>query len=319
MKTGCRKTIVRYRGKESYCPYCGSKFVPPQVKEVRRYRHGKGFHAWVAYLRVAFRLSCRLVEKFTRDLFHEEISLRTIEAFFKQTADSHEVTEELLLRRILQSPAIHVDETKISIRGVHQQVWGITNGRDVVFRLTETRETGFLQELLNGYQGVLVSDFYGGYDAITCRQQKCLVHLIRDLNDDLWKNPFNAEYEQFVAAVRDLLVPIVEDIERYGLKALHLRKHRKRVDCFTGTPWMSFQDSKKSFRNIRSVLSDIEIRCSSFWVRMESLGITMPLSVHFVILLSSVRFRGISLKKGQAGICVFLPLRKHAASKISHS
>jgi hypothetical protein len=50
-----------------------------------------------------------------------------------------------------------------------------------------------LQELLNGYQGVLVSDFYGGYDAIRCRQQECLVHLIRDLNDDLWRNPFNTE------------------------------------------------------------------------------------------------------------------------------
>jgi predicted RecB family nuclease len=230
-KTGCRKTIVRYRGKQSYCPYCGSKYPPPQVKEVRKRCYGEEFHAWVAYLRVTLRLSLRLVAKFTRDLFHEEISLPTIEAFFKQTADSHEVTEELLLRRILQSPAIHVDETKISIRGIHQQVWGITNGRDVVFRLTETQETGFLQELLNGYQGVLVSDFYGGYDAITCRQQKCLVHLIRDLNDDLWKNPFNAEYERFVAAIRDLLVPIVGDIERYGLN-LHLRKHRKRVDCF---------------------------------------------------------------------------------------
>jgi hypothetical protein len=125
-----------------------------------------------------------------------------------------------------------VDETKISILGMHQQVWVITNGREVVFRLTETRETGFLQELLNGYQGVLVSDFYGGYDAITCRQQKCLVHLIRDLNDDLWKNPFNAEYEQFVATVRDLLVPIFGDIERYGLKARHLFKHRTRVDRF---------------------------------------------------------------------------------------
>jgi hypothetical protein len=75
----------------------------------------------------------------------------------------------LLLTRILQSSAIHLDETKISILGMHQQVWVITNGRDVVFRLTETRETGFLQELLVGYRGVLVSDFYGGYDAITCR------------------------------------------------------------------------------------------------------------------------------------------------------
>jgi len=64
-----------------------------------------------------------------------------------------------------------VDETKISILGTHQQVWGITDGREVIFRLTETRETGFLQKLLDGFQGVLVSDFYGGYDGISCRQQ----------------------------------------------------------------------------------------------------------------------------------------------------
>jgi predicted RecB family nuclease len=28
MKTGCRKTVVRYRGKQSYCPRCGSKYPP---------------------------------------------------------------------------------------------------------------------------------------------------------------------------------------------------------------------------------------------------------------------------------------------------
>ena len=66
-----------------------------------------------------------------------------------------------------------------------------------------------------------MSDFYGGYDAIACRQQKCLVHLIRELNEDLWKNPFNMEYERFVASVRDVLIPIFRDIERYGLKARH--------------------------------------------------------------------------------------------------
>jgi hypothetical protein len=68
--------------------------------------------------------------------------------------------------------------------------------------------------------------------AIACRQQKCLVHLIRDLNEDLWKNPFNIEYEQFVASVRDVLMPIFEDIERYGLKARHLRKHNRLVEDF---------------------------------------------------------------------------------------
>lgn len=79
---------------------------------------------------------------------------------------------------------------------------------------------------------MLISDFYGGYDSIPCRQQKCLVHLIRDLNDDLWKNPFLAEYELFVTRVRDLLLPMFEDVERYGLKTRHLQKHMKPIDRF---------------------------------------------------------------------------------------
>ena len=36
----------------------------------------------------------------------------------------------------------------------------------------------------------------------------------------------------FVARIRDLLVPIFEDVERYGLKKRHLQKHMKSVDRF---------------------------------------------------------------------------------------
>ena len=58
------------------------------------------------------------------------------------------------------------------------------------------------------------------------------MHLIGDLNDDPWKNPFNAELESFVGSVRDLLLPMLADAQRFGLKAYHLRKHRQRVDEF---------------------------------------------------------------------------------------
>lgn len=98
--------------------------------------------------------------------------------------------------------------------------------------MRRTRETDFLKTLLHDFKGTVVSDFYGGYDALPCRQQKCLVHLIRDLNDDLWKNPFDDEFERFIVAVRDLLFPILEDVKRFGLRARHLRKHKRRVDSF---------------------------------------------------------------------------------------
>jgi Transposase IS66 family len=98
--------------------------------------------------------------------------------------------------------------------------------------MTETREADIVREVLAGYEGVLVSDFYPGYDAMPCRQQKCLVHLIRDINDDLWKAPFDRELEAFAVEVQALLVPILEAVDRYGLKAWHLRKFDRNVERF---------------------------------------------------------------------------------------
>ena len=36
------------------------------------------------------------------------------------------------------------------------------------------REAVFLQDLLKDFKGVLISDFYAGYDSLPCEQQKCL-------------------------------------------------------------------------------------------------------------------------------------------------
>jgi len=83
-----------------------------------------------------------------------------------------------------------------------------------------------------GYGGVVVSDFYAGYDAVACRQQKCWPHLIRDLNDDLWAAPFDAEFEQFVLAVRNLIIPIMQALQRGGAKARGLDRFLDSVEGF---------------------------------------------------------------------------------------
>jgi hypothetical protein len=100
----------------------------------------------------------------------------------------------------------------------------------VLFRLTATRECVVVREVLGEYSGILITDFYGGYDGVPCRQQKCLVHLIRDLNNDLWRRPFDTELETFVLDVRNLLVPIMEAANTYGLRKRNLGKFRKSVD-----------------------------------------------------------------------------------------
>lgn len=232
-KNGCRKAVTKYVGEKTFCSRCHRDYLPPAISRFRsRLLFGHAFRAWAVYQRISLRLPYSAITRTIEDLFSEQVAKATIVNFIRNVSDQYVSTENLLLARILASPFVHVDETKISIQGTHSYVWGLTNGIHVVFRLTETREATLIQEMLSGYKGVLVSDFYGGYDAVACRQQKCLSHLIRDLNDDLWKNPFNPELESFVATVRDLLVPIFDDVERYGLKARNLRKHKRVIKRF---------------------------------------------------------------------------------------
>jgi hypothetical protein len=68
--------------------------------------------------------------------------------------------ESALLRRILNNPFIHVDDTRINVRGENNYVWVFTDGIHVVFRMTSTREPDMVYEVLKGYRGVLVSDFH---------------------------------------------------------------------------------------------------------------------------------------------------------------
>ena len=89
-----------------------------------------------------------------------------------------------------------------------------------------------MHELLQGFQGVLVSDFFSAYDSIPCEQQKCLIHLMRDLNHDLLTNPYDEEFKSLVKEFGQLLRSIVGTIDRFGLKRRHLNKHMVDVNRF---------------------------------------------------------------------------------------
>jgi len=78
----------------------------------------------------------------------------------------------------------------------------------------------------------LISDFYPGYDSQKCKQQKCWVHLIRDMNNDLWRAPHDVEFNEFVLEVKNLVVPILITIDRYGLRKRNINKFIKQVDKF---------------------------------------------------------------------------------------
>ena len=257
-RTGCRKIITKYTGKYSFCSRCKERHPPPQIQKLKGRLFGHSFRCWAVYQRIVLRLPYLVIRQVFYDLFREQINEVSIINFLTDLAAYYVRTERQLLKAILSSPFIHIDETKINIQGTDHYVWVLTDGRHVVFRLTETREALLIQELLNGYSGILIADFYAGYDACACRLQRCLVHLIRDLNDELWKNPFNTELEQFVAAFKDLISPIMNDVAKYGLKKGTSRNTSEQWIGFTTAQSWGGSSRVKSQGHFRSDFYDIE-------------------------------------------------------------
>jgi hypothetical protein len=136
------------------------------------------------------------------------------------------------LQRIIGGDLIHVDETKVHLKRGSGYVWVVTNLEEVVYLFRPDRKSDYLHDLLRDFNGVLVSDFYTGYDSLDCLQQKCLVHLIRDFNDDLPRYPYDKGLKAIAESFGKLLRTIIATVDRFGLKKRHLGKHLKDVEQF---------------------------------------------------------------------------------------
>jgi hypothetical protein len=232
-RNGLKKTIIQYAGTQGYCRKCHRHYAPEQIRQYPRNRiYGHGFGAWVVYQRVALRLPYESIIESLSEQFREKISTSRLVKFLKQYAEYYTDTEKSIFEHLLRSPYLHADETKANIKGTNWYVWVFTDERHVIFKLTQTREATMVHDMLSAYRGILISDFYPGYDSVKCKQQKCWVHLIRDLNDDLQANPMDSEYEAFVLEVRNLIVSIMEAVQKYGLKRRNLAKFEQQVEIF---------------------------------------------------------------------------------------
>lgn len=152
---------------------------------------------------------------------------------FKEViANEYKQTYREIREKLVISNLVHVDETIARIKGIDGYVWVMANHECVYYEFRKTRETAFLKPFFSSFKGTLVSDFYTGYDSVDCAQQKCLIHLIRDMNGDFLKNQFDGEFKSLMVEFGELLKKIIATIDRYGLSKLHLHKHTIDVQRF---------------------------------------------------------------------------------------
>lgn len=231
-KNSVKKTITEYIGIHGNCPICNVTYPPLNFRQISRQLYGHNFKSWIVFQRIEIQLSFTKINSSLFGLINDKIGSAYGVELIKDFSEYYKETEDKIIQNILNSSFIHADETTVNILGDNQYVWIFTTDKYVTFVFSKTRDAITAKDFLKDYKGVLISDFYAGYDSIDCVQQKCWVHLIRDLNNDLWSNPFDKEYELFVYEVRNLIVPIIQAANIHGLKTKFLAKFQIGVDRF---------------------------------------------------------------------------------------
>jgi predicted RecB family nuclease len=227
---GIRRQVIRCTTARHQCEDCNQLFLPKRYK--RRDKHLHCLKSWAMYQHVVHRISLQHLEAMFEDCFGLRVGFVELHMLKSLMARRYRPTCERIVARIVAGSLIHADETHANLQKGKGYVWALTNLEDVAYLYRPSREADFLKDLLRDFKGVLVTDFYTGYDSLPCDQQKCLVHLIRDINADLMGSPYHEEFKALAAEFGRLLRSIVITIDKYGLKKRHLHKHKAEVARF---------------------------------------------------------------------------------------
>jgi len=225
-----KRKVIECRTSVHQCLKCSQAFIPQQYERLDKHFHG--LKSWAMFQHVAHRLSLGTIQGMVEEFFGVHITRSEIHVFKSVMARYYRAAYRNLLARILAGNLLHLDETEVKLHNGKGYVWVFTNLEEVVFMYRPTREGDFLKELLKDFHGVLVSDFYAAYDSLDCPQQKCLIHLMRDMNQELLNNPYDEELQSVTGPFGTLLRAIVATVDEHGLKKRYFRRHEKEVAKF---------------------------------------------------------------------------------------
>ncbi len=198
--------IVEHSLVERRCPQCRKRFKPDfdlSSLAVGKQRFGISVQAEVALLREACRLPFRVIKDYLRHRFALRVSVGQLVELVKGVARAGKTIYEGLKRQIRGSPVVNGDETSWREDGQNGYVWSFSTDKVRYFLYRKSRSACVVKEVLgDDYQGVVVSDFYGGYNAHLGLHQRCWVHLLRDIHELKEKHSTDKRLKKWAGAVK---------------------------------------------------------------------------------------------------------------------
>jgi len=177
-----RTETTLYRKHRYYCRGCGKTVTGRGKGEVAKGRIGPLAKALAVFFKYDVKVSDNDIKKIFEKMFGLKIAISSIAGFRDQVAREAKPLYEKIKEQLKASQVIHADETGWRLDGDNQWLWKFSNKRVSLTHIDKSRGQKVVNDVLGEeYDGVLVSDFLSAYNKINSKKQRCLAHIMRDL------------------------------------------------------------------------------------------------------------------------------------------
>jgi transposase len=194
-----------------WCPKCQKKVEPTVTAALPGSAFGNRMLALTAWLH--FLLGNTLSQIVEVLNFHLQMKVTPgglVQMWYRLAAVLYAWYEQIQ-EEALNSAVLHADESGWRVDGKTHWLWCFANNDLSYFMIDRSRGHPALAKFfIQEFGGVLVSDFWGAYNAVDCAlRQTCLVHLLRELEHvEKYKSP-GEHWPAFAKKLRRLLADAI--------------------------------------------------------------------------------------------------------------
>jgi transposase len=213
-----------------WCPCCGKVVDAPVTDAFPNCRLGLEIYLLVALMRYRIGMTYEKIEEMLQIAYSLYLSKGELPQMMDRLAFEFGDHYRELIQELRRSPSANGDETGWGIDGRPAWLWVFINKMVAVYTIDKSRGKKVVRRVLGRrYEGVLGSDFHSAYNLDGVIQQKCHVHLKRDLKEVAEDKDGRSQFHRFKKKLKRILDDGVRAKKRLK-EPSELQEEKNRLD-----------------------------------------------------------------------------------------
>lgn len=189
-----------------WCPCCGKVVDAPVTDAFPNCRFGLEVYLLVALMRYRIGMTYEKIREMLQIPYGLDLSRGQLPQMMDRLASEFGDYYNDLIQELRNSPSVNGDETGWRVNGKGAWLWVFIGKGIALYTIRRCRGKKVVKQILGKhYGGVLGSDFLSAYNLDGVAQQKCHVHLKRDLKETAEEKDGRSQFHRFRKKLKRVL------------------------------------------------------------------------------------------------------------------